>query len=53
MKHRYSIIDNGVHTCAVKKTKIFLRSVGSFKLDEKIEPLSFLFYHFCDMRVPR
>lgn len=35
----------------IKKTKIFLRSAGSFKLDEKIEPLSCLSYHFCDMRV--
>ena len=53
MKHRYSIIDNGAHARAVKKTKIFLRRVGSFKPDEKIGPLSCLFYHFCDMRVPR
>ena len=43
MKHRYSIIDNGAHTCDIKKTKIFLRNAGSFKLDEKIEPLSYLF----------
>ena len=43
MKHRYSIIDNGAHTCDVEKTKIFLRNAGSFKLDEKIEPLSCLF----------
>ena len=42
MKHRYSIIDNGAHTCDLKKTKIFLRNAGSFKLDEKIEPLSYL-----------
>ena len=43
MKHRYSIIDNGAHTCDIKKTKIFLRNAGSFKLDEKIEPFSYLF----------
>ena len=53
MKHRYSIIDNGAHTFDVKKTKICLRNADSFKLDEKIEPLSCLFYHFCDMCVPR
>ena len=43
MKHRYSITDNGAHTCDVKKTKIFLRNTGSFKPDEKIEPLSCFF----------
>ena len=53
MKHRYSIIDNGAHTFDVKKTKICLRNADSFKLDEKIEPLSCLFYQFCDMCVPR
>ena len=44
MKHRYSIIENGAHTCDVKKTKIFLRNAGSFKLDGKIEPLRCLFF---------
>ena len=53
MKHRYSLIVNRAHTSDVNKTKIFPRNAGSFKLDEKTEPLGCPFYHFCSMHVPR
>ena len=48
-----SIINNEAHACDVKKEETFLRNSDSFKMDEKIQPVSCLPYHVCDMRVLR